>query len=345
MKAAVLYGNEDIRIENVDMPKVNENEILVKVEYSGVCGSDLPRVLNNGAHYYPIILGHEFSGKIVEVGKNVKGKEVGDKVSCIPLIPCMECEDCQKGNFSQCKNYKFIGSRIQGGWAEYVKMPAISGYAVPEEVSSLEAAFFEPLTVALHGLKLVNFCSGKKVAILGAGTIGLLTLQAAKALGAMEVDAFDIDDKKLELAKQLGADNGINTTKEELESAYDKYDLVIETAGATQTFKLSLKVAKNKGDVLFIGTPHAPLTFEVKEFEAINRKELTVKGSWMNYSASFPGIEWELATYLFGKNKIEVNSLIDRIVSADEFPNVFSDYKNRKISGKVLLKFGGGEEC
>lgn len=343
MKAAVLCENKNIKIKNLEIPKLDENEILVKVEYSGVCGSDIPRVLNNGAHYYPIVLGHEFSGKIVEIGKNVKDKKIGDKISGIPLIPCMKCEECKKGNFSQCRNYKFVGSRIQGSWAEYVKIPSINGYVLPKEISSLEASFFEPLTVALHGLKLVNFCSGKKIAILGMGTIGLLALQAAKALGAIEVDAFDIDDKKLEIAKELGSNEVINTQRDKINLGHNDYDLVLETAGAKETFKLSLEIVKNNGEVLFIGTPHSSITFEIKEFELINRKELTIKGSWMNYSINFPGIEWKLAISLFLNNKIKVNLLIDRIIDLDELPKAFLEFENKLISGKVLLKFKGDE--
>ena len=105
MKAGVLYANEDIRYEEVDTPIISEDEVLVRVKMTGICGSDVPRVLYNGAHFYPIILGHEFSGELVDVGKNVEGLEVGDRVAGVPLIPCMKCVDCQKGNYSLCKNY------------------------------------------------------------------------------------------------------------------------------------------------------------------------------------------------------------------------------------------------
>lgn len=337
MKAAVLYEGKEVKIEEVIEPQLESMDVLVKVKYSGVCGSDLPRVLNNGAHYYPIVLGHEFSGEIVEIGSEVKDRNVGDKVSCIPLIPCMKCEDCENGNYSQCKHYKFIGSRIQGAWAEYIKIPAKNAFVVPKEMGYLEAAFFEPLTVGLHGLKLFNYCKGKKVAILGAGTIGLLTLQACVALDAKEVDVYDVDEKKLSLAQKMGAAKGINTTELTNENMISDYDLVIETAGVPATFKLCLKVAGNKGEVLFIGTPHVPLTFEVKEFEMINRKELTVKGSWMNYSKPFPGEEWDIASKLFMDGKINVELLIDRVVTLEQFPIVFKDFENRTISGKVLI--------
>ena len=184
MKAVVLYGQEDIGIEEVDRPKIGDDEVLVRVRATGVCGSDMPRVLGTGAHYYPIILGHEFSGQVAEIGSKVSNVAVGDKVSGAPLMPCHKCIDCSKGHYSQCKNYSFIGSRTSGSWAEYVKMPAINAVKLPDELGFVEGAFLEPITVALHGLFVMDFKGGTDLAIVGMGTIGLLTLQCAKALGA-----------------------------------------------------------------------------------------------------------------------------------------------------------------
>lgn len=123
MKAAVLHAKGDLRYEEYPTPVIGDNEVLVKVKVAGICGSDIPRVNLGTAHYFPIVLGHEFSGEIVETGKDVTTLKQGDRVSCAPLLPCMKCEDCQKGNYSLCKNYSFIGSREQGGFAEYVKLP------------------------------------------------------------------------------------------------------------------------------------------------------------------------------------------------------------------------------
>lgn len=339
MKAAVLYKNNDVKIEkwNIDDPLTNE--VTIKVAYSGICGSDLPRLFNDGARSYPIVLGHEFSGEVVAVGSNVKEYKLGDKVACAPLVPCMECKDCKKGYYSQCKNYSFIGSRRQGGFAERVNIPSFSAFKLPNGVTLKEGAFFEPLTVALHGLKLFNYCAGKDVAIIGGGTIGLLALQSCNSLGAKSVTVIDITDEKLELAKKLGAKSVVNSMKEKLPE--NRFDLVIETAGVPSTFKACLHCAGSKGEVLFIGTPHVPLTFTQNEFEQINRKELTIKGSWMNYSIDYPGEEWNLANELFRNNKIEIDSLIDRVCSLNEFSELVGNYQNENIKGKVLIKMEG----
>jgi len=203
LKAAVLHGQDDIRIEEVDMPKIGDDEVLVRVKATGVCGSDIPRVLGTGAHFYPIILGHEFSGEVVEIGKNVSNVQVGDKVAGAPLVPCHKCIDCLRGHYSQCKHYSFIGSRTSGSWAEYVKMPAINAVKLPNEVGFIEGAFMEPITVALHGLFVMDFKGGSDVAIVGMGTIGLLALQCAMALGAKTYTLLILMTKNLKLPRNM----------------------------------------------------------------------------------------------------------------------------------------------
>ncbi|NLJ41756.1 MAG: galactitol-1-phosphate 5-dehydrogenase [Clostridiales bacterium] len=345
MKAAVLYGQDDIRYENVGTPDVKGDEILVRVKATGICGSDMPRVLGRTAHYYPIVLGHEFSGEVVKIGDGVENISIGDAVSGAPLIPCHGCIDCLQGNYAQCKNYSFIGSRTFGSWAQYVKMPAINAVKLPRGVSYVEGAFMEPITVALHGLFIMSFRGGVDVAIVGMGTIGLLTLQCARALGAKHIYAFDIDDEKLRIAKEYGADIGINTGEEGFrEKLWEAtggrgFEMVVETAGVEFTEKLSLEIASNKGNVMFIGTPSKPISLEPKEFEYINRKELTVRGSWMSYSAPFPGREWELAGHYLKTKQIRVEKLIDRKIPMEKISQAFEDLKvPGRVRGKILLE-------
>ena len=204
MKAAVLYGNEDIRYADWETPECRPGTVKVRVRATGICGSDVPRVLHHGAHFYPIVLGHEFSGDVVEVGEGVEGIFAGDTVSGAPLVPCMKCADCQLGNFSLCRHYSFIGSREQGSFAEYVVIPAANAIRYDPSIPYEQAAMFEPSTVAVHGLLQARYRGGETVAILGCGTIGIFTLQWAKILGAKQIVAFDIDDGRLELAKRLG---------------------------------------------------------------------------------------------------------------------------------------------
>jgi len=337
VKAAVLYGNLDLRYEDYPTPVIGDGELLVKVKMAGICGSDVPRVLHNGAHYYPIVLGHEFSGEVVEIGANVTGFALGDKVSGAPLLPCMQCADCQNGNFSLCKHYSFIGSRVQGSFAEYVKLPAANAIKFDKSLSWEQGAFFEPSTVALHGLRCADYVGGKDVAILGGGTIGLFTMQWAKIFGAASVTVFDLSDDRLALAKKLGADRVVNTAKEAIPA--DRFGFVFETAGQPATTKLAFEVAANKASVCCIGTPHADVTFTPKLWEQMNRKEFKLTGSWMSYSAPFPGEEWTLTAHYFKTGQLKFDeSLIYRKFPLSKAQEAFALYQTPgAVGGKLML--------
>lgn len=184
MKAAVVVANEDVQYQEVEEPQVTPGHVKIKVRYSGICGSDIPRVLNHGVHFYPIVLGHEFSGDVVEVGEGVTKVKVGDRVSGAPLLPCMKCDDCQKGNFSLCKHYSFIGSREQGANADYVVVPEQNAVPFADNVPYEQGAMFEPATVAIHGVFHNDYHGGEYVAILGGGTVGMFTMQWTKIFGS-----------------------------------------------------------------------------------------------------------------------------------------------------------------
>lgn len=342
MRAALLYGQSDLRIEEIEEPRINEDEVLIGVKVTGVCGSDLPRVLGTASHYYPNVLGHEFSGVVERIGKNITHVSVGDKVSVAPLKPCHECDDCLSGNHALCRNYSFIGSREFGAWAELVKAPGINVVKLPDNIGFKEGAFLEPLTVALHGLFVADFKPMKSVAITGMGTIGLLTLQAAKLMGAKEITVFDIDDKKLEIAKQLGASNIVNTLTDNVENKLEcindgkGFEIVVETAGVPITTLMCLEIAGPNATVCYIGTPHKDFSITPKQFEYINRKELTVRGSWMSYSAPFPGKEWTLGAHYLANGSIKVDDLIGQEVKFEQLSQAIQSIGEGKISGKVL---------
>lgn len=348
MKAAVVCANEDVKYLDYEEPVVTPGTVKVRVRFSGICGSDIPRVLHNGVHFYPIVLGHEFSGDVVEVGEGVTKVKVGDRVSGAPLLPCMVCEDCQKGNYSLCKHYSFIGSRQQGSNADYVVMPEKNAVPFDESVPYEQGAMFEPATVALHGLLQNDYRGGEYVAILGGGTVGLFTMQWAKIYGSKKVVVFDINDKRLALARKLGADEVINTTKEGfMEEAMGitggkGYGYVFETAGQVPTMQMAFELAANKAHVCFIGTPHKELTFTPKLWENMNRKEFKLTGSWMSYSAPYPGREWELTAHYFATGQLKFDAgLIFRIMPMSQAQEAFQMFKTPGlVEGKVLLKAG-----
>ena len=344
MKAAVLTANRQIEIQNIDLPPMREDSVLVRVAASGICGSDIPRFYHNGVHFYPIVLGHEFSGEVVEVGAGVTRVKVGDRVSGAPLLPCMQCADCQKGDYSLCKHYSFIGSRQQGSNAEYIVLPERNAVVFDSSISFERGAMFEPSTVALHGVLQCDYKGGGSVAILGGGTIGIFTLQWARLLGAKSVAVFDISPERLALAKRMGADETFDTREAGcIETARERtnggFDYVFETAGVVATMKMAYSLAANKAHLCFIGTPHADLTFTPAEWENMNRKEFRLTGSWMSYSAPYPGREWTMTAEYYADGRLKFDeAFIGGRYPMDRAQEAFLLFETPgAVNGKILL--------
>lgn len=345
MKAGVVHAQKDIRYEEIETPVPKAGEALIKVKYTGICGSDVPRVNGTACHYYPNVLGHEFSGTVVETGEGVTRLRPGDRVAGVPLVPCMECEDCQRGDYALCRHYSFIGSRQFGSFAEYVAVPERNVVPFGPEVSFEQGAFFEPATVALHGLRRLPFEGGKTVAVAGGGTIGLFVMQWARIFGAREAVVFDVLPERLELARRLGATAAINSGEpDHLERAMALtngrgFDYVFDNAGVQATMRLVFRLAANRGNVCLIANPTKPLTFTVDEWECLYRKEFRLTGSWMSYSAPFPGMEWSSVARCFQTGQLKFDeSFIFRRIPLSRIAEAFALYETPgAVKGKILI--------
>ncbi len=345
MKAAVVTANEEVRYMEVEEPSAGPGMVKIRVAASGICGSDVPRVLHHGVHFYPIVLGHEFSGDVAEVGEGVTKVKVGDRVTGAPLLPCMKCDDCQNGNYSLCRHYSFIGSRQQGSNADYVVIPEQNVIPYDPSISYEQGAMFEPSTVALHGLLQNDYRGGGTVAVLGGGTVGMFTMQWARIFGAAKAVVFDISPRRLELTRRLGAEAVVDTTKENfMEEAMaltggKGFDYVFETAGQVSTMQTAFALAANKARVCFIGTPHENLTFTPAQWENMNRKEFHLTGSWMSYSSPFPGKEWELTAHYYATGQLKFDpDFIYKKMPMSQAQEAFQMFKTPGlVQGKLLL--------
>lgn len=345
MKALVIHENAVVNVENVAETSLSADSIKVKVNTCGICGSDVPRVLDNKAHYYPIILGHEFSGIVTAIGDNVKNVNIGDHVVGIPLIPCYKCNDCHNGNYSLCKNYQFVGSRLSGGMAEYIVIPKENVKRIPDDLNLQDAAMIEPLTVAIHAFYQNHHKEGKKVAVFGMGTIGCFVAQVAKAIGAENITAFVRNHKYDNLLADMGITSVVNTQdKDWLEQVNHitngrGFDFIYETAGSTQTMQQCFEVAGNKASVCFIGTPKKELSFTVKMWEMLNRKEFYLTGSWMSYSAPFPGTEWNDAVKYLENGQVKIYpGMVHSVTKLINAADVFEEYKSGgTVNGRKLI--------
>lgn len=340
MKALVAYGAQDLRLETMDIPAYEDDEILIRVKACGICGSDLPRALQGAVHNYPIILGHEFSGYVAAVGRSVTHIQAGQRVTAAPLLPCGSCRYCKIGRPAMCECYNFVGSRRHGAFAEYVAVKALNAVPLADEVDYPAGAMIEPVSVALHGVGRVSFNTGATVAVFGAGTIGLLTLQWLKALGAGKVYVVDVVGEKLRLARQLGADAVINALE------YDPVDyllqhgqpaVVFETAGSPVTQRQSLEVVSRLGKVVFVGTATKDLGLPPQIFEKILRGELEVTGSWMSYSAPYPGYEWPAAALYIKDGKIKTSPLITHQFRLEDGISAFKAMADKEANAVKVM--------
>jgi L-iditol 2-dehydrogenase len=350
MKAAVLHAPGDIRIEAVPVPElINEKEVLIMVKAAGICGSDLDRVMKSGTYSFPTIPGHEFCGEVVKTGKDVKKYKKGDRVVVAPIIPCFSCGSCQQGYYGQCDSYNYLGSRTDGGFAQYVKAPQMNLIKMPDNISFKEGAVVEPAAVTLHGVKRVGVEAGDTVAVLGCGTLGLFALQLAKILGASRTIAVDIAEEKLKLANKLGADKIVSAADKESDrdtvSEIERItsgrgvDVAVETAGVSETQEQCLRIAGNHSRILYLGTSHRNVIIPPETFERILRKELTVTGAWNSYSAPFPGREWYAVIDYAKRGILKIDPLITHTFGLDDAPSVFRELlEKRYFYNKVVFE-------
>ncbi len=348
MKAALRVKPKSVNCVEIPEPEIKPYEVLIKVDSVGICGSDINRIAEDNEKWNKVVLGHEFAGIVIKTGSNVTNIKVKDRVSAAPLIPCHVCDKCRQGLFSLCKNYTFIGSRLNGAMAEYVAVPEENVLPLPGNLSFENAALIEPIAVCLHPILPLKNMLGRDVLITGAGTIGLLALQIFKVMGARHVIVSDIVENKLNIAKKLGADITINVMKEPLKNALKnslenntggEVDLVFESSGSNPAKKSAIEAVKGKGLILQVGTSPADITFEANLYEQITRKELEIRGSWMNYSAPFPGPEWTLAVWLLQSGLIKVKELITHYYPLSEIGKAYDMiFGNKEEFIKVIIK-------
>ena len=247
MKAWVLHDIGDIRFEDVDMPKIGDNEVLVAVKAAGICGSDIPRIYETGAHNMPIIPGHEFSGQVVDTGKNVDKKWLDKRVGVFPLIPCGKCDLCKRKLYEMCRNYNYLGSRCNGGFAEYCAVPEWNLIELPDNVTYEQAAMLEPMSVAVHAIRRANIKPSDTVAIQGLGTIGLLVIMFLKEMGIKNILAIGNKDFQKDAVTEIGlAEEDFCNSKNTAVSGFiknkttDGVDVYFECVGKNETINAAV---------------------------------------------------------------------------------------------------------
>jgi len=264
MKGLVLFGPRDLRFQKYDIPVPKPDEALVRIKSVGICGSDIHIYQDGRIGPYiikePLILGHECSGEIIEVGSNVRNLRVGDKVIFEPGYPCGKCWYCRHGKYNNCKNVTFMATPpYNGSMVEFMTWPANYLYKMPKDMSFQEGALIEPFCVGLQSARRADFNFGANLVILGSGPIGLMILEAVKTLGAGEIIVVDVIPNRLEMAKKMGADYVINAKENDVEkkvkelTSGEGVNFVFEAAGTAKTFNQSVYLARQGGKVILTG--------------------------------------------------------------------------------------------
>ena len=289
MKAAVLAGPKKFLIKDVPIPAINKSEVRIKVHACGVCGSDLT-LYKLGPFREGQILGHEFTGDIIELGQDVKNWKKGDRVVINPTIPCGECYCCNEHKSNICNVYAVTGVTTDGGYAEYVKVPAYQMYRIPDEMSYEEGTLFQPMSSAQHAVSISNMQFGDTVVIFGAGTSGLLAMLWAKAFGAEKVIAVEVDEHRIAIAKKI-ADAVFNPAKDDVIAEINKLTdnigpkVIIECSGSTQAQSQALDTVRKGGCIVMYGVSLDPTPVY---FQTITTKEITIKGALASHEGAYP---------------------------------------------------------
>lgn len=348
MKAVVVHGAGDIRYEDLPLPCPGPGEALIEMKAAGICSSDLPRALGDAAYFYPIVLGHEVAGQVAELGKEVKGARVGDRCAIAPLFPCWRCEWCQRGKYSLCEDYSYLGSRTHGAYAEYITAPVENLVLLPPQVDYEAGAMLEPTAVILHGLGRVGVTPGDDVAVVGAGPLGLLAIQLARIMGAGRLFAIDLVAAKVEVAESLGAQAclGEGAAATIYEATLGRgVDLVVETAGTAKAQESCLDLARKGGRVLYLGLPEREVNISRTAMQRLVREELTIYGAWNSYSAPFPGYEWRASLTYMARGQLQTKPLITHRFTLQQAKEAFIMMEEEKeFFNKVIFIEGGEDE-
>ena len=332
MKAWVLHGINDLRFEDVEMPLLEQGMVRVRVKAAGICGSDIPRIYQTGAHKMPLICGHEFSGVVDAVGKKADPGWLQKRVGVFPLIPCMKCPMCRDKHYEMCRDYDYIGSRRDGAFAEYVNVPEWNLIELPDNIPYETAAMMEPMAVAVHAMRRALFsgdtmsesvnrdpavrtASDKAVAVIGLGTIGMLLAMFLCDAGYRNLLLVGNKDFQSQLLTKVGISDACfcnsreTDAKDWIEDRTDGEcaDIFFECVGKNETASFAVENASPSGKVMLVGNPHdRRMTLERDVYWGILRKQLTVYGTWNSSFRHEDDDDW--------------NYVIDRLASGTLHP-------------------------
>lgn len=330
---AILVTPGTMRIQEAPVPVPKDDEVLLKVEYVGICGSDI-HGFESGPFIPPkdpnqkIGLGHECAGTVVQVGAKVQKIKVGDRVNIEPGVPCGKCKFCLSGHYNICPDVDFLATQpnYRGALTNYITHPESLTYKLPDNMDAMEGALVEPAAVGMHAAMEADVKPGKKIVILGAGCIGLMTLQACRCMGATEVVVVDVISKRLDMAKKLGAMYTINGKEEDTVARAHELlgdwgaDIVFETAGSPFTTKQTTQLVMRGGRIMIVGTVSGDTPIN---FLSINR-EVKIQ-TVFRYANNYP-----MTIEAISSGRFDVKSMVTDVYDYHEVQRAFEESLSRK---------------
>ncbi len=320
MNAWVLRGIGDISMETVKKPELKEGEVLVAVKAAGICGSDIPRIYQTGAYSYPLIPGHEFSGVVKATGADTKesSRWLGKRVGVFPLIPCGCCVPCRKRKYELCRNYSYLGSRRDGGFAQAVAVPEKNLLLLPDSVSFQEAAMLEPMAVAVHAMRRVEWSFSHKIVVCGLGTIGLLLVMFLREAGIKNLFVVGNKESQRQQILNMGLEEDsycdgrardvVSWILEHTDGA--GADVFFECVGKNETYALAVDSVAPLGQICLVGNPYSDMRLEKAVYWKILRNQLTVTGTWNSSFTGDKSDDWHYVMERLAQKRVHPETLI-----------------------------------
>lgn len=355
MKAYVLHDIGDFRYEEIEKPVPGAGEVLVRVKNAGICGSDVPRVYKSGMYSYPLSPGHEFAGVVEAIGKTADGQEpdeeitkwIGRRVGVFPLIPCGRCPMCRQRKYELCRSYNYIGSRTNGAFAEYVKVPATNLIELPDNVSFEVAAMLEPMAVAVHAMRQSMPAVTDTVVVHGFGTIGYFLTMFLKCEGISNILVIGNKEFQRQQAQALGipahayCDAGTQNVKEWVLAHTDNLgaDVYFECVGKNETVTGALELTRPSGRIQLIGNPASDMSFEKADYWKILRHQLTIRGSWNSSFLQETGDDWHYVLAKVAAGFVSPERIITHRFALQDLEQGLSIMRDKTEEyGKIMIK-------
>jgi L-iditol 2-dehydrogenase len=326
VKAVLLTAVNELIVAEIPTPTPGPDEIVIKMLACGICGTDRHILAGEHPSQMPVVLGHEFGGRVISVGENADFK-IGDLVSVDPNIICGACDHCKGGRTAHCRNLIALGVTINGGFAEYVVLPKNQAYIVPESTDPLHLGFVEPLACCIRGMDLAELKGGERVAVLGGGSMGMLLVQLCKLAGAAEIVLVTRQKERREVAEKIGATRTIDPVAQNVTSELADMDVTFEAAGVLETFNQAVAITRAGGTVLVLGVAPSHERAALSVYDVVIRG-LRIIGSYINPDTQSRAVE------LIASGKLQIDPLISKTISLNQLPDFLQN-----IPGKGDIKY------